>query len=204
MRVPGMFESSAASVVGVAQKRAAGGPAAPSSDVPKAPSVGQRSYEVSLTGGAGGRSSDVYAPPKAPVGGYMTFNQWGSGDVTSLGSASGPTRLEYNVYRPDSIVIDGSTNPYTVVATGEPLTEDVKRKLDEIVHAVTKQRIEIYKSGKEAGLSVSDIRDRLIAFDHAQPASYRNLVGNFYSTDPATRYMNWTHDELMGGPRQAE
>ncbi|MCX2863558.1 hypothetical protein OOZ63_17135 [Paucibacter sp. PLA-PC-4] len=134
----------------------------------------------------------------------MAFNYWSSGETTSVGIASGPTRLEYNVYRPDGIAIDGATHPYTVSSTGEPLTDDLKRKLDAIVQGVTRQRIEIYKAGKDAGLSVSEIRESLISFDKSLSQSYRALVGTSYMTDPSTRYVNPTHTELMGGPRQSE
>ena len=52
--------------------------------------------------------------------------------------------------------------------------------------------------------AVSDIRDKLIAFDKALPQPYKALVGTSYMTDPATRYVNPTHDEVMGGARQSE
>lgn len=162
-----------------------------------------RGYEVSLSSATASKASDVYKPPKASPGG-MTFNYWSSGETTRFGSATGPTRLEYNVYRPDGFSIDGSTSPYTVTATGEPLTDDVIRRLDALVHGVTKQRIEIYRAGKDAGLSVPEIRERLVAFDCTLPDSYRNMVGSWYATDPQSRYLNPTHDEVMGGPRQLE
>lgn len=160
-------------------------------------------YEVTLSNAVAPSTSDVYKPPKAGPA-SMTFNYWSSGDTTPFGSATGPTRLEYNVYRPDGFVIDGSTSPYTVTATGEPLTEDVIRRLDALVHGVTQQRIDIYRAGKDAGLSVPEIREKLMAFDRALPDSYRRLVGTNYMTDPASRYLNPTYDEVMGGPRQLE
>lgn len=160
-------------------------------------------YEVSLSSATASRASDVYGPPKAGPA-RMTFNYWSSGDTTPYGSASGPSRLEYNVYRPDGFVIDGSTSPYTVTATGEPLTEEVIRRLDALVHGVTKQRIDIYKAGKDAGLSIPEIREKLMAFDRALPESYRQLVGTSFMTDPASRYLNPTYDEVMGGPKQLE
>ena len=203
-KIAGMPDSPAPLVGNIASRQPSSSPSTGVAGGAKDSAGATASYEVSLSGGAARKAPDVYEPPKNGVGGNMSFNYWSSGETTSLGTASGPTRLEYNVYRPDGIAIDGSTIPYKVSSTGEPLTPEVKSKLDAILLDVTKQRIAIYRAGKDAGLSVSDIRDKLIAFDKALPQPYKALVGTSYMTDPATRYVNPTHDEVMGGARQSE
>lgn len=151
---------------------------------------------VTLSGGAATRPSDTYTMPTATLD-YFAF-----GDENALGSPSGPTRLEYNVYRPDGLAIDGLTRPYTVAATGEPLTGATADKYRSLLLDVAQGRIDLYRRGRQDGLSNGEILERLQAYDRALPASYRALVGHSSFSDPDTRYRQATHDEVMGGPVQ--
>lgn len=183
---------------------AVSGPAA-REDVPPSggPPSGDAGVTVTLAGQVSPQPASTYANPgKAmPVVGidYFSF-----GDQTALGSASGPTRLEYNVYRPDGIAIDSSTRPFTITATGEKLDDATARKYQALLEDVTKQRIAIYQSGQEKGMSNAQILAELQSFDNNLPASYQALVGHSSMSDPRTRYNQVTHGELMGGPAQTE
>jgi hypothetical protein len=134
----------------------------------------------------------------------MTLNYFSLGDEGPLGGPAGLTRLEYNVYRPDGIAIDGRTSPYTITSTGEPLTDAVGKKYQVMLHEVTKHRIDIYLAGKSDGLSNKQIIAQLQAYDRSLPDSYHALVGSSDWTDPSKRYAQATRDEALGGPVQTE
>lgn len=106
------------------------------------------------------------------------------------------------MYRPVGLVVDSTTNPYTVKATGEKLTPDAAQKYESILLDVTRQRIAIYQNARSQGLGDTEILAALQAFDETLPASYRALVGPCDMTDPSTRYSLATPDELRGGPVQ--
>lgn len=156
----------------------------------------ESSTVVTLSGNSGAKSGHVYGPMVKPD--FFSF-----GDTSSLGSPSGPTRLEYNVYRPDGLAV-AWTEPLTITATGEKMTEDVAKKYQDMLLDVTKDRIKIYQEGKSQGLSNTQIREKLQAFDEGLPDSYKALVGRSGMSDPATRYMLATRDESLGGPVQTE
>ncbi len=157
---------------------------------------------VNLSGSTGSNTSATYGAPSSQGGGRVTFDNMGFGDTPSFGSASGPSRLEYNAYRPDGLNIDGTQTPPVIRSTGESLTASVAAKYDAMLEDVAKQRVSLYKSGLAAGQSMEDIRASLQAFDAGLPDSYKALVGSSSLVDPSQRYMQPTHDEVMGGPPQ--
>lgn len=123
---------------------------------------------------------------------YFSF-----GDGEALGLPAGVSRLEYNVYRPDGLDIDGRSYPFVVKSTGEKLSGSVAEKYQKMLLEVTRQRVEIYKEGKATGLSDEQILSNLQAFDKSLPDSYRTLVGKSDMVAPSTRYNMPTHDEVM-------
>ena len=160
---------------------------------------------VNISGNAAPEPSTGYTSSGASTASMprVMVDYFSFGDKSSLGSAQGPTRLEYNVYRPDGFEIDATHDPFLVQATGEAMTPEVAEKYRDILLDVTSGRIEIYKSGKAEGLSSEAIRAKLQDYDRNLPASYKTLVGTSDMVDPATRYMNATWDETMGGPVQS-
>lgn len=172
---------------------------APSTSIPQ-PTT-DAGVKVTLTHDRAADSDNLYSKP-SNVPAVMQINYYSFGDQTSLGSPSGPTRLEYNVYRPDGVAIDSGTQPFTVKSTGEKLTDAVAQKIQAMLLDVTKHRIAIYEAGEKDGLSSSEIIARLQAYDRSLPASYHALVGDSTMTNPITRYGEATHDEAMGGPPQ--
>lgn len=123
---------------------------------------------------------------------YFSF-----GDGEAMGLPKGVSRLEYNVYRPDGLDIDGRSYPFVVKSTGEKLSGSVADKYQKMLLDVTRQRIEIYKEGKANGLSDDQLLSSLQAFDISLPDSYRTLVGKSDMVAPSTRYNMPTHDEVM-------
>lgn len=123
---------------------------------------------------------------------YFSF-----GDGEAMGLPEGVSRLEYNVYRPDGLDIDGRSYPFVVKSTGEKLSGSVAEKYQKMLLEVTRQRVEIYKEGKATGLSDEQILSNLQAFDKSLPDSYRTLVGKSDMVAPSTRYNMPTHDEVM-------
>lgn len=147
--------------------------------------------------------SPTYSNPTSrPAQKYVTFDFYSFGDVSPHGQAAGPTRLEYNVYRPDGINIDGTTTPYTVIATGESLDGAVADKYKNMLWDVTAQRIKMYKSELKAGIPLEQIRSHLQAFDRNLPDDYKALIGVSDMSLPEKRYMMPTHDETLGGEVQ--
>lgn len=123
---------------------------------------------------------------------YFSF-----GDGEAMGLPKGVSRLEYNVYRPDGLDIDGRSYPFVVKSTGEKLSGSVADKYQKMLLEVTRQRIDIYNEGKAKGLSDNQLLSNLQAFDNSLPDSYRNLVGKSDMVAPSTRYNMPTHDEVM-------
>lgn len=154
---------------------------------------------VNLGSTRGTAGADVYASPARATFDYFSFGEQGP-----FGSAVGPTRLEYNAYRPDGLAIDATTMPYTVKATGERLTPDVARKYETLLNDTSRGRIDVFRQGQADGLSNGEILARLQAYDRSLPDSYRALIGHSSFSDPAQRYKLPTHDEVMGGPAQSE
>lgn len=148
-------------------------------------------------------NQSTYANPAAGAAQkFVTFNFFSFGDTSPNGSASGPTRLEYNVYRPDGIDVEGSEFPYTVKSTGEKLDGDVAAKYRKMLWDVTSQRIQLYKTGIAANFTLEAIRKSLQNFDKMLPDAYKALVGSSDMSDPATRYMMATNAEALGGEVQ--
>lgn len=125
---------------------------------------------------------------------YFSF-----GDAAAMGLPKGASRLEYNVYRPDGLAIDGRSYPFVVKSTGEKLSGAVADKYQKMLQDITRQRIDIYKDGKAKGLSDDQLLSSLQAFDNSLPDSYRALVGTSDMVAPATRYNMPTYEEVMRG-----
>jgi hypothetical protein len=178
--------------------RGKGGPGAAQAPLHAAKPAPPDSTVVKL-GGTRSPAADTYAPPATATLDFFSF-----GDQGPHGHPVGPTRLEYNAYRPDGLAIDATTTPYTVKSTGERLTPDVARKYEALLNDTSRGRIEIFRQGQAQGLSNGEILAQLQAYDRSQPASYRALIGNSAFSDPAQRYTMPTHDEVMGGPVQTE
>lgn len=126
-----------------------------------------------------------------------TLDYFSFGDGEAMGLPKGASRLEYNVYRPDGLDIDGRSYPFVVKSTGEKLSGSVADKYQKMLLEVTRQRVEIYKEGKATGLSDEQILSNLQAFDKSLPDSYRTLVGKSDMVAPSTRYDMPTHYEVM-------
>lgn len=126
-----------------------------------------------------------------------TLDYFSFGDGEAMGLPKGASRLEYNVYRPDGLDIDGRSYPFVVKSTGEKLSGSVADKYQKMLLEVTRQRVEIYKEGKATGLSDEQILSNLQAFDKSLPDSYRTLVGKSDMVAPSTRYNMPTHDEVI-------
>lgn len=125
---------------------------------------------------------------------YFSF-----GDAAAMGLPKGASRLEYNVYRPDGLAIDGRSYPFVVKSTGEKLSGAVADKYQKMLLDITRQRIDIYKEGKAKGLSDEHLLSSLQAFDNSLPDSYRAVVGESDMVAPATRYNMPTYEEVMRG-----
>lgn len=165
-----------------AQKRDAGNTSAPAS--------GEIAPDSSVK-----KSSNVAGGGMPMVGlDYFSF-----GDAAAMGLPKGASRLEYNVYRPDGLAIDGRSYPFVVKSTGEKLSGAVAEKYQKMLLDITRQRIDIYKEGKAKGLSDDQLLSSLQAFDNSLPESYRTLVGTSDMVAPATRYNMPTHEEVMQG-----
>ncbi|MBS1161753.1 MAG: hypothetical protein H6R15_4172 [Proteobacteria bacterium] len=123
---------------------------------------------------------------------YFSF-----GEGEAMGLPKGVSRLEYNVYRPDGLDIDGRSYPFVVKSTGEKLSGSVADKYQKMLLEITRQRIDIYNEGKAKGLSDDQLLSSLQAFDNSLPDSYRTLVGKSDMVAPSTRYNMPTYDEVM-------
>lgn len=123
---------------------------------------------------------------------YFSF-----GDGAAMGLPKDVSRLEYNVYRPDGLDIDGRSYPFVVKSTGEKLSGSVADKYQKMLMDVTRQRIEIFQEGKAKGLSDEQLLSSLQAFDNSLPDSYRTLVGKSDMVAPSTRYNMPTYHEVM-------
>lgn len=151
-------------------------------------------YEPTLNPSAQKSSDAVNGGMPMAALDYFSF-----GDGEAMGLPKGVSRLEYNVYRPDGLAIDGRSYPFVVKSTGEKLSGAVAEKYQKMLLEVTRQRVEIYKEGKTKGLSDDQLLSTLQAFDNSLPDSYRTLVGASDMVAPATRYNMPTYEEVMQG-----
>jgi len=96
--------------------------------------------------------------------------------------------LEFNAYRPDAAAVDGSSNPFRLISTGELLTPAVSARVKQQVDQVALDRIGVYNKEKAAGKSNDEIKKALQDYDAALPDAYKQLVGWGSKFDPTVRY----------------
>jgi hypothetical protein len=96
--------------------------------------------------------------------------------------------LEFNAYRPDGVVVNGASTPFSLAATGQALTGNVAAQIKQQVDQVALGRVRIYNEQKASGKTNAEIKQALQDYDAALPDSYKQLVGWGSKFDQAARY----------------